>query len=184
MKKENINLQTEPEPVSGGIGIQKYEKPEDVFKFLHGSWGEEACETESKLIIADDETFRNVIYVRAITRAFQYLFGVISKEKCRIDLALSDEKSTDYLVDFNFLLYSQEGNCYYVSHMDFKDDGASVWDKKQWGYFYELAGRYSFSLIGKRAMELAEFYYDLHKPDDIECALEIISNEEGIDLCF
>ena len=68
--------------------------------------------------------------------------------------------------------------------MDLKDDGASVWDYKQWGYFYELAGRYSFSLIGKRAMELAESYYNLHKPDDIECALEIISNEEGIDLCF
>jgi len=54
MKKEKNDLQTESEPVSGGIGIQKYENPEDVFKFLHGSWGEEACETESKLIIADD----------------------------------------------------------------------------------------------------------------------------------
>ena len=74
MNKEKINLQTESEPVSGGIGIQKYENPEDVFNFLHGSWGEEAWETESKLIIADDEIFRNVIYVRAITRAFQYLY--------------------------------------------------------------------------------------------------------------
>lgn len=43
MKKEKIDLKTESEPVSGGIGIQKYENPEDVFNFLHGSWGEEAC---------------------------------------------------------------------------------------------------------------------------------------------
>ena len=182
MNKEKIDLKTELEPVSGGIGIQKYENPEDVFKFLLGSWGEEASETESKLIIADDETFMDVIYARAITRAFQYLFGKISKEKCRIDLALSAEKNTDYLLDFNFLLYSKKGNCYYVSHMDLSDDGANVWDNKQWGYFYELAGRYAFTLIGMHAMELAESYYDLHKPDDIDSALENISIEEEIDL--
>ena len=180
MHNEINELQKESETVSGGIGIQKYSNSEDAFHFMRGSWGEEACDTASKLIIVDDEIFKDVIKLRAITRACEYLFGEISKEKCYEDLGLSADKVTDYLLDFNFFLYSPKGKCYYASHMDIKDDHANVWDDKQWGYYHELSRLYSFSQIGRDAIKLAEFYIEKYEADDVYDALEMIINDEDL----
>ena len=47
----------------------------------------------------------------------------------------NDSKINDYLLDFNFFLYSSNNQRYYTSFMEFKDDFCYLWSERQWSIF-------------------------------------------------
>ena len=146
------------------FGLQKFDNPEEAFKVLEGKWGTDALETQEKLLVTTDETVKKAILVRAVEKYLEYKDGKISWEKCSQALGLTD-KVTDYLLDFDFFLYSKFTKCFYTCRMSMKDDGVHVWNKRQWGYYDELAELYSFDLLAGKAMSLVDpLYEDGKKP--------------------
>ena len=161
-------------------GIQKFDTFEEAFAVMRGKWGKEGCEPYYNLLLADDEIFKAAVLLRAIKRVCEARLGNLDMKKCKMDLGLSKKNFTDYLLNFDFLLYSKGKNCYFTSRMSFKDDGVSEWNDRQWGYYYELFDLYSFPQIAKDAISLVDSYIKRYKLNDVEDALETIIDEEGL----
>jgi len=162
------------------FGIQKFDTFEEALAVMKGKWGIEALETQSKLLIADDDNFKDAVLLRAIERVCEARLGNLDWEKCKMDLGLSKKKITDYLLDFDFLLYSKKKNCYFTSRMSYKDDHVNEWNKRQWGYYYELSDLYSFPQIAKKSISLVDSYIKQYKLNDVDDALDLIIDEEGL----
>jgi len=146
------------------FGIQKFSTPEEAFKVLEGKWGTDA--------------FKKAILIRAVEKYFEYKNGKITWEKCSQALDLS-ENVTDYLLDFDFFLYSKFTKCYYTCRMTMKDDLVCMWNKRQWGYYNELSELYSFDLLVEKAMSLVDsLYEDGKKPTREE--IDWLYNEEDL----
>lgn len=146
------------------FGIQKFSTPEEAFKVLEGKWGTDALDMQEKFLVATDETFKKAILIRAVEKYLEYKDGKITWEECSQALDLS-EKVTDYLLDFDFFLYSKFTKCYYTCRMTMKDDLVYMWNKRQWGYYNELSELYSFELLVGKAMSLVDpLYEDGKKP--------------------
>ncbi|MCR4602160.1 MAG: hypothetical protein K5683_01330 [Prevotella sp.] len=104
--------------------------------------------------------------------------GKITWEECSQALDLS-EKVTDYLLDFDFFLYSKFTKCYYTCRMTMKDDLVYMWNKRQWGYYNELSELYSLELLVGKAMSLVDsLYEDGKKPTREE--IDWLYNEEDL----
>jgi len=162
------------------FGIQKFDTFEEAVAVMKGKWGIEGFETQSKLLIADDDIFKDAVLLRAIERVCEARLENLDWEKCKMDLGLSKKKNTDYLLDFDFLLYSKKKNCYFTCRMSFKDDFVYMWNDRQWGYYNELSDLYSFPQIAKKSISLVDSYIKQYKLNDVDDALDMIIDEEGL----
>ena len=160
------------------FGIQKFTEPMEAFKVMEGRWGESGMDTQTDLLILTDETFRKAILIRAIEKYAEYKNGKISWEECSKALGTGNEVS-DYLLDFDFFLYSKLTKNYYTCRMSFKDDHVTQWNDRQWEYYEELSEFYSFDMIIEKAKSLID---PLCEDERIltEEDLETLYMEEGL----
>ena len=85
-----------------------------------------------------------MIEARVITILVEAMLGKVSKEKCKESLGL-ETIINDYLLDWNFFLYSSCNNRFYTSLMEFKEGFCYLWCDRQWDIFEELYQTYRFN---------------------------------------
>ena len=132
-------------------GIQKFTNPSEAFETIRGRWTDENMASESNIVIMDDEAVEKVIFCRAFLKYSEYKLGQITKYECDKALGKRSNIISDYLLDFNFFLYSGLNGCFYTSRMEYKDDSVYMWNERQWDIYYELSQLYSFDKIVKDA---------------------------------
>lgn len=157
-------------------GIQKFRAAKEAFEVMDGAWGENEADGETHLEILTDNTFEDVIRARAIRILCLHKLGKISKDKLDSSLCRA-AKINDYLLDFNFFLYSKKSKFYYTSRMEFKDDFVYRWSKRQWEIFDELRHLYLFDALVNEAERFFNIYSSKIVDEDV--IDEIIFNDLG-----
>lgn len=152
------------------FGIQKFINANEAFDVIKGEWGENnAAIGQANLVVADDESFRDVIYARAAEKYIDYKEGKITKDECNKAIGIGDSNGTisDYLLDFDFILYSKLNGFYYTCRMSFKQDLVYQWNKRQWGYYNELSELYDFKGIAEDVSYKVDEYYLTSSKEDL-----------------
>lgn len=150
-------------------GIQKFTSPSEAFKTIRGQWTDDNLACESNIVIMDDETFPHEIFCRAFLKYSEYKLGQITKYECDKALGKRADNITDYLLDFNFFLYSGLNGCFYTSRMEYKDDFVYMWNERQWDIYYELSQLYSFDKLVKDAQTFwKEHDFEISDMDDAQ----------------
>ena len=153
-------------------GIQAFDTPEEAFGLMAFHWTDRSCE---RMFILNDRQFIKMIGERIITIIVESILGRVSKEKCKESLGL-ENAINDYLLDWNFFLYSSVNNRYYTSFMEYKADYCHVWCDRQWELFWELHQTYRFDEVIDGAFRFLEDHQYLIDEDG-EDGLEIILDE-------
>ena len=153
-------------------GIQAFDTPEETFGLMAFHWTDRSYE---RMFVLNDRQFIKMIGERIIRIVVDSILGRVSKEKCKESLGLSI-KVNDYILDFNFFLYSSTNQRYYTSFMEYKDDFCYLWSERQWDIYVELYETYHFDELVSQALEFIEersYLIDEYGED----SLELILNE-------
>lgn len=162
MTKEEKNLggtlgESEAKKDDNYWGIQKFNTAKEAFNVMDGGWGENEVDGETHLEVLTDITFETIIKARAFRIICLHKFGKISKDKLASSLCRVYNMN-DYLLDFNFFLFSEKSGSYYTSRMEFKDDFVYMWSDSQWDIFEELRSLYSFDALVDEAERVFNAY--------------------------
>ena len=152
-------------------GIQAFDTPEEAFGLMAFHWTDRSCE---RMFILNDQQFIKMIGERIITIIVESILGRVSKEKCKESLGL-ENGINDYLLDWNFFLYSSVNNRYYTSFMEYKADYCHVWCDRQWELFWELHQTYRFDELIDGAFRFVEdhqYLIDEYGEDGLEIILD------------
>ena len=152
-------------------GIQAFDTPEEAFGLMAFHWTDRSCE---RMFILNDRQFIKMIGERIITIIVESILGRVSKEKCKESLGL-ENGINDYLLDWNFFLYSSVNNRYYTSFMEYKLDYCHVWCDRQWELFWELHQTYRFDEVidgAFRFLEDHQYLIDEYGEDGLEIILD------------
>ena len=152
-------------------GIQAFDTPEEAFGLMAFHWTDRSCE---RMFILNDRQFIKMIGERIITIIVESILGRVSKEKCKESLGL-ENAINDYLLDWNFFLYSSVNNRYYTSFMEYKLDYCHVWCDRQWELFWELHQTYRFDELIDGAFRFVEdhqYLIDEYGEDGLEIILD------------
>ena len=152
-------------------GIQAFDTPEEAFGLMAFHWTDRSCE---RMFILNDRQFIKMIGERIITIIVESILGRVSKEKCKESLGL-ENGINDYLLDWNFFLYSSVNNRYYTSFMEYKADYCHVWCDRQWELFWELHQTYRFDELIDGAFRFVEdhqYLIDEYGEDGLEIILD------------
>lgn len=152
-------------------GIQAFDTPEEAFGLMAFHWTDRSCE---RMFILNDRQFIKMIGERIITIIVESILGRVSKEKCKESLGL-ENGINDYLLDWNFFLYSSVNNRYYTSFMEYKLDYCHVWCDRQWELFWELHQTYRFDELIDGAFRFVEdhqYLIDEYGEDGLEIILD------------
>ena len=148
-------------------GIQAFDTPEEAFGLMASSW---SSRSEEGMVILNDRQFIKMIGERIIRIVVETMLGRVSKEKCKESLGL-ENAINDYLLDWNFFLYSSVNNRYYTSFMEYKADYCHVWCDRQWELFWELHQTYRFDEVIDYAFRFVEdhqYLIDEYGEDSLE----------------
>ena len=152
-------------------GIQAFDTPEEAFGLMASSW---SSRSEEDMVILNDRQFVRTIGERIIRIVVETMLGRVSKEKCKESLGL-ENAINDYLLDWNFFLYSSVNNRYYTSFMEYKADYCHVWCDRQWELFWELHQTYRFDEVidgAFRFLEDHQYLIDEYGEDGLEIILD------------
>ena len=152
-------------------GIQAFDTPEEAFGLMASSW---SSRSEEGMVILNDRQFIKMIGERIIRIVVETMLGRVSKEKCKESLGL-ENAINDYLLDWNFFLYSSVNNRYYTSFMEYKADYCHVWCDRQWELFWELHQTYRFDELidgAFRFLEDHQYLIDEYGEDGLEIILD------------
>ena len=152
-------------------GIQAFDTPEEAFGLMAFHWTDRSYE---RMFVLNDRQFIKMISERIIRIVVETMLGRVSKEKCKESLGLG-LKINDYLLDFNFFLYSSNNQRYYTSFMEFKDDFCYLWSERQWSIFEELYQTYCFDKLVNYGLEYIEehsYLIDEYGEDSLEIILD------------
>lgn len=152
-------------------GIQAFDTPEEAFGLMAFHWTDRNCE---RMFILNDQQFIRMIGERVITILVDAMLGRVSKDMCKESIGLGI-KVNDYLLDFNFFLYSSSNRRYYTSFMEYKDNFCYLWSKRQWDIYRELYETYHFDELVNQALEFIEehsYLIDEYSEDSLEIILD------------
>lgn len=152
-------------------GIQAFDTPEEAFGLMAFHWTDRSYE---RMFVLNDRQFIKMIGERIITILVDAMLGRVSKEKCKESLGL-ENGINDYLLDWNFFLYSSVNNRYYTSFMEYKADYCHVWCDRQWELFGELHQTYRFDELIDGAFRFVEdhqYLIDEYGEDGLEIILD------------
>ena len=152
-------------------GIQAFDTPEEAFGLMAFHWTDRSYE---RMFVLNDRQFIKMIGERIITILVDAMLGRVSKEKCKESLGL-ENAINDYLLDWNFFLYSSVNNRYYTSFMEYKADYCHVWCDRQWELFWELHQTYRFDELIDGAFRFVEdhqYLIDEYGDDSLEIILD------------
>ena len=152
-------------------GIQTFDTPEEAFGLMAFHWTDRSYE---RMFVLNDRQFIKMISERIIRIVVETMLGRVSKEKCKESLGL-ENAINDYLLDWNFFLYSSVNNRYYTSFMEYKADYCHVWCDRQWELFWELHQTYRFDEVidgAFRFLEDHQYLIDEYGEDGLEIILD------------
>ena len=152
-------------------GIQAFDTPEEAFGLMASSW---SSRSEEGMVILNDRQFIKMIGERIIRIVVETMLGRVSKEKCKESLGL-ENAINDYLLDWNFFLYSSVNNRYYTSFMEYKADYCHVWCDRQWDLFWELHQTYQVDKLIDGAFRFVDdhqYLIDEYGEDGLEIILD------------
>ena len=152
-------------------GIQAFDTPEEAFGLMAFHWTDRSYE---RMFVLNDRQFIKMIGERIIRIVVETMLGRVSKEKCKESLGL-ENAINDYLLDWNFFLYSSVNNRYYTSFMEYKADYCHVWCDRQWELFWELHQTYRFNEVidgAFRFLEDHQYLIDEYGEDGLEIILD------------
>jgi hypothetical protein len=152
-------------------GIQAFDTPEEAFGLMAFHWTDRSYE---RMFVLNDRQFIKMIGERIIRIVVETMLGRVSKEKCKESLGL-ENAINDYLLDWNFFLYSSVNNRYYTSFMEYKADYCHVWCDRQWELFWELHQTYRFDEVidgAFRFLEDHQYLIDEYGGDGLEIILD------------
>ena len=152
-------------------GIQAFDTPEEAFGLMAFHWTDSSHE---RMFVLNDRQFIKMIGERIIKILVDAMLGRVSKEKCKESLGL-ENAINDYLLDWNFFLYSSVNNRYYTSFMEYKADYCHVWCNRQWDLFWELHQTYRFDELIDGAFRFVEdhqYLIDEYGEDGLEIILD------------
>ena len=152
-------------------GIQAFDTPEEAFGLMAFHWTDRSYE---RMFVLNDRQFIKMIGERIIRIVVETMLGRVSKEKCKESLGL-ETIINDYLLDWNFFLYSSRNNRFYTSLMEFKEGFCYLWCDRQWEIYEELYQTYSFNdLIDSGVLFVEEHQYliDEYGEDGLEVMLD------------
>ena len=152
-------------------GIQAFDTPEEAFGLMAFHWTDRSYE---RMFVLNDRQFIKMIGERIIRIVVETMLGRVSKEKCKESLGLG-LKINDYLLDFNFFLYSSNNQRYYTSFMEYKDDFCYLWSERQWDIYVELYETYHFDELVNYGLEFIEehsYLIDEYGEDGLEIILD------------
>lgn len=152
-------------------GIQAFDTPEEAFGLMAFHWTDRSYE---RMFVLNDRQFIKMISERIIRIVVETMLGRVSKEKCKESLGL-ENAINDYLLDWNFFLYSSVNNRYYTSFMEYKADYCHVWCDRQWELFWELHQTYRFDEVidgAFRFLEDHQYLIDEYGEDGLEIILD------------
>ena len=152
-------------------GIQAFDTPEEAFGLMAFNWTDMSYE---RMFVLNDRQFIKMIGERIIKILVDAMLGRVSKEKCKESLGL-ENGINDYLLDWNFFLYSSVNNRYYTSFMEYKADYCHVWCNRQWDLFWELHQTYRFDELidgAFRFLEEHQYLIDEYGEDSLEIILD------------
>ena len=152
-------------------GIQAFDTPEEAFGLMAFHWTDRSYE---RMFVLNDRQFIKMIGERIIRIVVETMLGRVSKEKCKESLGL-ENAINDYLLDWNFFLYSSVNNRYYTSFMEYKADYCHVWCDRQWELFWELHQTYRFDELIDGAFRFVEdhqYLIDEYGEDGLEIILD------------
>ena len=152
-------------------GIQAFDTPEEAFGLMAFHRTDRSYE---RMFVLNDRQFVRTIGERIIRIVVETMLGRVSKEKCKESLGL-ENAINDYLLDWNFFLYSSVNNRYYTSFMEYKADYCHVWCDRQWELFWELHQTYRFDEVidgAFRFLEDHQYLIDRFGEDGLEIILD------------
>ena len=152
-------------------GIQAFDTPEEAFGLMASHWSDRS---EEGMVILNDRQFIKIIGERIIRIVVETMLGRVSKEKCKESLGL-ENAINDYLLDWNFFLYSSVNNRYYTSFMEYKADYCHVWCDRQWDLFWELHQTYQVDKLidgAFRFVDVHQYLIDEYGEDGLEIILD------------
>ena len=152
-------------------GIQAFDTPEEAFGLMAFHRTDRSYE---RMFVLNDRQFVRTIGERIIRIVVETMLGRVSKEKCKESLGL-ENAINDYLLDWNFFLYSSVNNRYYTSFMEYKADYCHVWCDRQWELFWELHQTYRFDEVidgAFRFLEDHQYLIDEYGEDGLEIILD------------
>lgn len=152
-------------------GIQAFDTPEEAFGLMAFHWTDRSYE---RMFVLNDRQFIRMIGERIIRIVVETMLGRVSKEKCKESLGL-ENGINDYLLDWNFFLYSSVNNRYYTSFMEYKADYCHAWCDRQWELFWELHETYRFDELIDGAFRFVEdhqYLIDEYGEDGLEIILD------------
>ena len=173
MGEENTILDAENDEKH--YGIQSFDTFEEAFDNVKDGYGVNYDDTN--IVIMDDEMFTNHIVDRIDMMVECDYDGDynVAYEDCK-----NKALNTDYLLDFNFFLYSKRNNKFYTSLMEIKDDAMHMWSKRQWDIYHELKESYDFADL----IENVFADYDDSEDDDTEAKDCSVEEDENGNLIF
>ena len=152
-------------------GIQAFDTPEEAFGLMAFHWTDRSYE---RMFVLNDRQFIKMIGERIIRIVVETMLGRVSKEKCKESLGL-ENAINDYLLDWNFFLYSSVNNRYYTSFMQYKADYCHVWCDRQWDLFWELHQTYQVDKLIDGAFRFVDdhqYLIDEYGEDGLEIILD------------
>lgn len=139
------------------FGLQEHSTAESAFNVIEGDWSDIHGDGDfTKIMIMTDESFAKVIRSRALDCYLNYRAGEISRDRYRKCVGLHPHCINDYLVDFDFFLWSKKLDKFYTNRATFGDDGCNEWNNRQWSYFDTLNEAFDFPTLVAEAQEMAD----------------------------
>lgn len=113
MKETNKSIGTNQELTNSSeniYGLKSYTDGREMWKVMTSKWSDEEV---NQAQILNDSRFEKTLAIRVIQRMLEYENGEISEEF--LNKCLNIGSSSDYLVGFNFFLYSEKAKKWYSS---------------------------------------------------------------------
>ena len=113
MEKKKDSMETNQVSTNSSeniYGLKSYTDGREMWKVMTSKWSDEEVNDAQ---ILNDSRFEKTIAIRAIERMLEHKNGEISEELLLKSLNIGS--SSDYLVGFNFFLYSEKAKKWYSS---------------------------------------------------------------------
>ena len=113
MKENNESMGTNQELTNSSVniyGLKSYTDGREMWKVMTSKWSDEEV---NQAQILNDSRFEKTLAIRILEKMLEYENGEISEEF--LNKCLNIGSSSDYLVGFNFFLYSEKAKKWYSS---------------------------------------------------------------------
>lgn len=144
------------------FGLKSYTDGAVMWKFITS----ELDPTNTSISFLNDKSFENLVAYQLLEAWLAYKKGQITKEQFMECICVGDV--TDFLVAFNFCLYSEKADKWYSGIFMCGDETIKNRTKKHQDIFTELYLLYNFDKLTAKVLQFAHTYYNPSDETDVE----------------